>query len=542
MAAALADRGARAGERVAVVSPTGPEFFDACFGTLLAGAVPVPLAPPMRLGRLGEYHRRTAAMLAAAGCRRVVSDRRLVRLLGETVTDSALPLELLAADSLLAEVDDAEAATAPGRRSEDRADELALVQFSSGTTVDPKPVALSHQAVLAQVEMLNAQWRHLPGASGVSWLPLYHDMGLIGCVLPAAASGAELTLIPPEVFSGRPAIWLRTLSRYRGVVSAAPNFAYALCADTVRDDELEGVDLTSWRVALNGAEPVAPAVLRRFTERFARWGFRPEALSPVYGLSEATLAVTFPDLAAPFASERFARVALAEGRVELDPDGVELASVGRPLPGCRIEPRDGDGRTFPEGRVGRLWIQSPSLMSGYLGRPEATAEVLKGGWLDTGDLGFLRRGELFLTGRAKDLVILRGRNYLPEDLEEALADLSGARPGGVAALSHPRENGASEVLLLFVETAGNGSGETAALAESCRDRLLERTDLVADEVLLLAPGTLPRTSSGKVRRRETLARYLAGTLAPPERIRVWRRNEATAGSAPVLDRRRGRDA
>jgi acyl-CoA synthetase (AMP-forming)/AMP-acid ligase II len=508
----------------------------------LAGAVPVPLYPPMRLGRLAEYHRRTAAMLAAAGARWVVSDRRLARLLGETVAGGALRLEVVVADRLLAEGNGAEAAPAPGRADEARADDLALVQFSSGTTVDPKPVALSHRAVLAQVEMLNAHWRDLPGATGVSWLPLYHDMGLIGCVFPAAALGAELTLIPPEVFIGRPAIWLRTLARHRGVVSAAPNFAYALCADTVRDEELEGVDLSSWRVALDGAETVAPAVLRRFGERFARWGFRPEALSPVYGLSEAALAVTFPDLAEPFVSGRFGRAALADGRAEPDPDGIELASVGRPLPGCRVEPRDGDGRALPEGRVGRLWIQSPSLMSGYLGRPEATAEVLRDGWLDTGDLGFLRRGELFLTGRAKDLVILRGRNYLPEDLEQALADLPGARAGGVAALSHQREGGAGEELLLFVETSGDGQAEMAALAAACRARLLERADLAADEVLLVEPGTLPRTSSGKIRRRETLARHLAGTLAPPDRVTSWRRSEAMAGSQPVLERRGGDDA
>ncbi len=519
VAAALRARGVTPGERLAIVLPTGPEFFDACFGAILAGAAPAPLCPPLRLGAFAEYHRRTAAMLAAAGARRVVGDRRLARLLGQTVAASGPGVELLIAEELLAE--GATAGSAPPRNASP--EDLALVQFSSGTTVDPKPVALSHRAVLAQIEMLNALWRHLPGAGGVSWLPLYHDMGWIGCVFPAAALGAELTLIPPEVFVAWPAIWLRTISRHGAAISAAPNFAYALCADRVRDEELADVELGCWRVALDGAETVVPAVLRRFAERFARWGFRPEALAPVYGLAEATLAVTCSALAAPFASERFGRAALAAGRAEPDREGIELASVGRPLPGCGVEPRDRAGQALPGGHVGRLWIRTPSLMSGYFGRSEATAAVVADGWLDTGDLGFLHRGELYLTGRAKDLVILRGRNYLPQDLESALEELPGVRPGGVAAVSHLPEGGEREELLLFVEVVHGWQGETAALAETSAARLLERTDLAADEVLLVAPGTLPRTSSGKIRRAETLARHLAGSLAAPESRWIWRR-------------------
>ncbi len=505
-AAVLRERGVEPGERVALVLSTGPAFFDACCGALLAGAVPVPLYPPVRLGRLGEYRERTAALVRAAGARLVVTDRRLAALLAAAWAQGDGRPALVDAGEL------AGGGAVPAPPLQARPEDLALVQFSSGTTVEPKPVALSHRAVLAQVEMLNAHWRHLPEVAGVSWLPLYHDMGLIGCVFPAAEQGAELTLIPPELFAAWPALWLRTLSRYRGAVSAAPNFAYARCAEKVRDEELEGVDLSCWRVALNGAEAVSAAVMRRFAARFAPWGFAAHALSPVYGLAEATLAVTFSRLGEPFVSGRFDRGALAQGRAVPDPEGVELASVGRALSGCVLELRGESGERLEEGEVGRLWIRSPSLMSGYLDLPAATSEVLNDGWLDTGDVGFLWAGELYLTGRAKDLIVLRGRNYSPEDVERALAGLDGVRDGCVAGVSHLPEQGPREALLVFVETARDWRGEEPALVAAYRARLLERTDHLADAVVLLSPGSLPRTSSGKVRRGATLARHLAGTL------------------------------
>ena len=286
-------------------------------------------------------------------------------------------------------------------------------------------------------------------------------MGLIGCVFPALERLADLTLIGPEVFVARPAVWLRALSRYRGTISPAPNFAYGLCVAKVRDDELQGVDLSSWRGALNGAESVAPSTLRAFVERFAPLGLRPEALTPVYGLSEASLAVSFAPLDRRFETARFARSSLAPGAVvrEIgeDSDGRpeaedgqavrELVSVGVPVPGFRIEIRgeiraptemaeEGeDPGPLGEGRVGRVWVRGPSLMEGYFGRPEASAKALVDGWLDTGDLGFLRDGELFLTGRAKDLVIVRGKNAAPEEIERLALTAPGARAGCAVAVS-----------------------------------------------------------------------------------------------------------
>jgi len=381
--------------------------------------------------------------------------------------------------------------------------DLALVQFSSGTTLDPKPVALTHAAVLANVRAISAIVRQA-GADivehGVSWLPLYHDMGLIGCVLLALDEPASLTLIPPELFIARPAVWLRALSRTRAPVSAAPNFAYALCTERIRDEEMAGVDLSHWRFALNGAEPVSAATLRKFVARFGRWGLRPEALTPVYGLAEAALAVTFSDWRRPFRTARFDRDALAGGRVVPADDGVELVSVGRPVHGMEVR--------VPTGTVGPILTRGPSIMAGYLHQPERTATALVDGWLDTGDLGFLHEGELYICGRAKDVIILRGRKYAPHDIEQVLDTVPGVRPGSAAALSHRSEDAESERLVVFVEART----PVPDLADRCRQAILAATGLDAALIVLLLPGRLPRTSSGKVRRAETLRRWLGGTL------------------------------
>ncbi|MEM9554852.1 MAG: fatty acyl-AMP ligase [Acidobacteriota bacterium] len=521
VAGSLRRLGVERGERVALVYPTGIDFFHAFFGVLAAGAVPVPLYPPVRFGRLDEYHLRTASMLRAASARLVLADGRIRSLLGETIAAARprLGCRTLSALPSVPPTDDD-----PDSGEPIRADDLALVQFSSGTTVDPKPVALSHRAVLAQVRALNGFWpddspvRH----SGVSWLPLYHDMGLIGCVFPALEIPTVLTLLGPEVFVTRPALWLRAIARHRATVSVAPNFAYGLCVDRIRDDELDGVDLSCWRVALNGAEPVSPRVLRAFQERFAAWSLRPEALTPVYGLSEATLAVTFSDLETPFRTTRFDRDLLAQGRARVAGDGVELVSVGRPLPDTELEIRDDALHPLPESRIGRLWVRGPSLMEGYLDRADATARALVDGWLDTGDRGFLSGGELFLTGRAKDIVILRGRNYLPADIEHALDGVDGVRTGCVVAVSHLPEGGRNEELLLFVETRHDLDDATrSSLPRRCADAVLGSVGLEPDRVVPLAPGTLPRTSSGKLRRSEALRRWLEGRLEPPRRVTPW---------------------
>ena len=530
----LQARGVAPGDRVALVLPTSIEFFDAFLGVLLAGAVPVPLYPPLRLGRLDEYAARTSRMLELVRARLVVTDRRVRRLLGPAVAAARPPLGCVVLDELR-EGTPRQCPVAP--------DDLALVQFSSGSTVDPKPVALSHRAVVAQTLRLKGFWPQPEGRavdSGVSWLPLYHDMGLIGCVLPALEHPGTLTLIPPELFIARPALWLQTISRYRATISPAPNFAYGLCLEKVRDDQLDGVDLSCWRVALNGAEPVAPRVLRGFCERFSRWGFSPAAMTPVYGLSEAALAVTFSPLEQPFDSRCFDRERLArEGRAVEATNGMELVSLGQPLTDFALKVVDDDGRELGADRVGRLLVSGPSLMDGYLDQPEATADVLRDGWLDTGDLGFVHDGLLFLTGRAKDVLILHGRNHSPHEVEDAVGVVPGVRAGCAIAVSWLPEDGSGERLLLLVEARREVAATAySQIAAACAAAVRAAAGLQPDHVEVLTPGTLPRTSSGKLRRAETLRRWLAGELDPPAAATPLRMLAAAARSRLAFARMR----
>jgi acyl-CoA synthetase (AMP-forming)/AMP-acid ligase II len=525
-AARLARWGVAPGDRVAIVLRSEPAFLDAFFGALLAGAVPVPLYPPVRLARMDEYVAQAARMLAVTGARLVVASGAPRRLLGEVTLRARPRLGVRGAEEL--------AARGPSLERAARAAELALVQFSSGSTVAPKPVALTHGALAGHVAAILAALGAREGDSLVSWLPLYHDMGLVGGLLGALAHPGPAVLIPPEHFLARPALWLRALARHRGTIAAAPSFAYAFAAARVRDEELHGHDLSAWRVALDGAEPISADAARRFAERFARFGFRAEALRPVYGLSEAALAVTFTPGGRPLRAARVAPAALA-GRGELRPGAREVVSVGVPVPGVAVEVRDGDGRVVEEGRLGRIWARGASMMEGYLGDPAATRRAVVDGWLDTGDLGFVHDGELHVHGRAKDVVVVRGANHAPEEFEAAAA-IAGVRAGGAIAVGFDPE-GEGEELLVLVERTGPAAAD-GAIARAVSRAVAERTGVVPRAVEVLAPGTLPRTSSGKLRRQEALRRWLAGTLAPPQRTAAVALARAAARSALAYARAR----
>jgi fatty-acyl-CoA synthase len=514
-AGALYAAGVRPHDRVAIVLPTAPSFLDALFGCHLLGAVPVPLYPPVRLGRLDEYVEKTSNMMRAVDAAALVTDARVGRVLGQVAAKAAPRLGRIDADTL---------ANGPRRPvGPIGADDLALIQVSSGTTVDPKPVALTHRQVVANVDAILDFIPRNVGIkqAGCCWLPLYHDMGLIGVVFTCFVGKGPLVLIPPEQFLAKPGIWLRALSRHRSTVSPAPNFAYALCAERVTDDEIRGVDLSEWRLALNGAEPVAPRSLRAFQDRFRPFGLRDEALTPVYGLAEAALAVTFSDPSRPFRTFHLDRAALAAGRAEVAADGVELVSVGRPLRGFDVELRDADGAPVPDGVVGRIHAKGPSVMRGYFGRTE---QPIHDGWLDTGDLGVRVDGELVITGRAKDLIVLRGKNHAPQDLEQAVDGVAGVRTGCAVAVGDVGPDG--ERLLLFVEAREPREG----LAEDCRVAVKAATGLDPALVVVVDPGTIPRTSSGKLRRGETLRRFHAGALLPPDAVTPLRLAGALARS------------
>jgi acyl-CoA synthetase (AMP-forming)/AMP-acid ligase II len=520
-AAALSAAGVERGDRVAIVLRTEPAFLDAFFGTLLAGAVPAPLYPPVRLGRMDEYLAATARMVSVCGARAIVAGGAVRRLLGEVVARARPPLGCLAADSLAAGGEELARAVGP--------DDLALVQFSSGSTVDPKPVALTHGALAAHVETLLALLAPGDADALVSWLPLYHDMGLIGGLFGALAHPGPAVLIPPEHFLARPALWLRALSRHRGTIAAAPSFAYAYCVQRIRDADLAGVDLSSWRVALNGAEPVSLAVAREFQRRFAPLGFRPEALRPVYGLSEAALAVTFADPSPDPRSVRLDPASLA-ATGEIRDGAREVASVGRPIPGVEVEIRDERGNPAGEDRLGRIWVRGPSVMSAYLGQADATARALDGGWLDTGDLGFVRAGELYVHGRAKDVIVVRGANHAPDEFEGALSHVPGVRPGCAVAAGFDPDGRGEELVLLVERTRASRRGDDA-VADAVRQAVTERTGVTPHTVVVLAPGCLPRTSSGKMRRAEAVRRWQRGALAPPRPVTAFAIAREVARSA-----------
>jgi acyl-CoA synthetase (AMP-forming)/AMP-acid ligase II len=487
VAGGLLALGVEPGSRVAVAASTSPEFYDAFFGVLAAGASPLSLPLPPRFGSRQGFVEDLRASVKAADARLVLTDvAGRVRLPDVSVVSLA------------------ELPGAQPRFLDGGPDSLALVQLSSGTTGSPKPIPLTHRQLLANVRAIRDRILECYPAGryehgGVSWLPLYHDMGLVGALVTALAHPAPLALMKPEEFVARPARWLQAISRYRATISAAPNFAYELAVERVKDDELQGVDLSSWLLALDGAEPVSASTLSRFYDRFRAYGLRREALTPVYGLAEASLAVTFSPPDRAFTSRRFDGAALVENEEAVESArGVDLVSSGMPLPGVEVEIAGERGERLPEGKVGRVLIRGASVTS-----VGADAE----GYLDTGDRGFFWGGELHVCGRSRDLLILRGRNFPPEMIEEAAEGIPGSRAGAVAAVSVPGELG--ESLWLLAERAFDLAPEDGErVVDEIRARVIERCG-VDPIVRLLDPGALPRTSSGKLRRREA-ARLFAG--------------------------------
>ena len=518
-AATLAKHGVKTGDRVIIILPTCMDFIDSWFGCLWLGAIPVALYPPVRLGRLDEYFRQTSSMIDSVDASGLIADRRVRRVIGRLMTESNIPLGLIKSEELITETRLEPYFAHP--------DDTAMIQFSSGTTIAPKPVALSHQQIIANADAIMDFFPLNDGVDhvGVSWLPLYHDMGLIGCIVPAVLRYGQLNLIPPEVFLARPAIWLRSISRYKGTLSPAPDFAYGLCVQKIRDEEMEGCDLSSWRLAMNGAESVSAKRSQSFIERFQAWGFNPQAMLPVYGLSEASLAVTFSDPTRPFLSVQLNSNALAKGEVEISDSAEEttqITSVGQPLRGFSVEIRSKDGQKYSDSRVGHIWVHGPSIMKGYIG--DIPSPIVKG-WLHTGDLGFLLDGNLYITGRAKDMIVLRGKNHSPVDIEEALDVVPELRMGCSVAVGAVDSDG--EKLLVFAESR-EIKKDTAT---SCQRAIRAQTGLEPDLVVMLEPGVLPRTSSGKIRRGETLRRWQTGTLVPPDRVTPWLLTGVMARSA-----------
>ncbi len=506
MAEALVRAGLQPGDRVAIGIPTSPNFMEAFFGTLLAGAVPAPLYPAPRAGKLDDYLPMVARMLGSIGARMLLTSAHTVTVLKKAAELARPELGCQMVEELLA--DD----TLRGTEVAVTPEALGLIQFSSGSTNDPKPIALPHGGLALHAAMLDEVFSAGGGQNEklVTWLPLYHDMGLIGCLLTPIHMGIPIIMMATEVFVSQPQMWLRAISRHAGTITVAPNFAYELCLKRVREAELRELNLRSLRLAHNGAEPVSATTMEGFSQRFAASGLAQHGvLRPVYGLAEATVGVSHPPPRDPIRWIGVDSAVLArEGRVV--EGSRKLASVGVPMPGVDIEIRDEAGKDLPERQVGRIWVRTPSPMRGYFHSAELTARTLVDGWIDTGDMGFVDGGELFICGRAKDTVIIRGANHPPQDFEECLEGLEGLRSGRVVAAGFIPEGSESEELLILAERSPLTSVEPAVLEKRIRQAVLERTGIRPHTVCLVPRGSLRRTTSGKIRRRDALQRFLAG--------------------------------
>jgi acyl-CoA synthetase (AMP-forming)/AMP-acid ligase II len=335
-------------------------------------------------------------------------------------------------------------------------------------------------------------------------------MGLIDAFLLPLLGGSPTVLIPTMEFMRDPAIWLRAIHRYRGAISWAPNFAYAVAATRIPDRELEGVDLSSWRIAINAAEPLLAPTLEAFGRRFAARGFRPEAMTPAWGLAENVTIATAHPVSAPPRVERIDRALLAARGVARPcaDDGLPSIAIGRCLPGCRIEIRDERRAVLPDRRVGTVWLRSDSLMSGYHRDPEQSSRVLVDGWLDTGDHGYLADGDLFFVSREKDLIVIGGEKYAPHDIETLLNEVPGVRAGCAVAFGVTNQARGTEELAAVIETRETGAS-AAALERAVRQKVLATTGLALRHVVLVAPGGVEKTTSGKLARRATRERHAA---------------------------------
>jgi 1-acyl-sn-glycerol-3-phosphate acyltransferase len=518
VAGGLVRRRLEPGERVALMLPTSLDFFAAFFGILYAGGVPVPIYPPMRLSQIEEHLRRQAGILRNAGAAMLITVPEalsVARLL-------KLQVESLRGIDTVEHLSEAAGGALP---PQPRAGDLAMLQYTSGSTGDPNGVTLSHANLLANIRAMGEAMDAGPADVCVSWLPLYHDMGLIGAWLCSLTFAAPLVVMSPLTFLVRPEQWLWAIHRHRGTVSAAPNFAFELCLRKIEDSAIVGLDLSSLRMVGNGAEAVSPDTIRRFTARFAPYGFRAEAMAPVYGLAECAVGLAFPPLGRGPVIDRVERAELSRhGRATPaardSADALEIVACGRPLPGHQIRVVDATGEVG-ERREGRLQFRGPSATSGYFANPDKTRALFDGPWLNSGDRAYVAGGDVFITGRSKDIVIRAGRNIYPEEIETVVGGLDGIRKGCVAVFGTPDPRAGTERLVVAAETRLTDPAALATARERVAEAVAQLLDAPPDDVLLVGPGSVPKTSSGKLRRAAARELFERGRLGqrPPSQLR-----------------------
>jgi acyl-CoA synthetase (AMP-forming)/AMP-acid ligase II len=512
IAALLVER-RMSGERVLILLPPGLDLVKALYACLYANAVAVTTALPSPRG--GDTLARMLSIAKDSRPKAIFTTPALRETLRSQVGDHAGFREALWLTG--GEVDVHTKWRDAGNRRED----LAFLQYTSGSTATPRGVMISHGNLVHNLEYLRQAFDNKEGETGVSWLPLHHDMGLIGCVFEFAYTGMSTVLMSPLHFIQRPVRWLRAVSKYRAHTSGAPNFAYDLCVRKAKPEQCEGLDLSHWKVAFNGSEPISATTLERFADRFAPLGFRPEALHPCYGLAECTLFVSGSSYGERPVTKSYKDSDLIAGRTLVateNGDGRKLVSSGQ-VWGHDIAIVDPEtGVRSAQGQIGEIWLSGPSVCMGYWEQPEPSEAVFRAGiagepeagsFLRTGDFGFLDEGELFVTGRIKDLIIIACQNHYPQDIELTVQEgLLNGRPGACAAVGVDVEGEEGLVILVEVRKA-------VALTETVktvRRLVAAEHDLRTHDVALVRPGTLRKTTSGKIRRHASRADYLEGRL------------------------------
>ena len=518
-AARLISAGARPGDRIALIAETSAEFVRLFFGAIYAGALPTPLPLPTSFGGRDAYVEQIRTQLLSCDPLLVLSPPGLFALVAEAAAplDGCTAHDWAAFHALTADTVELPSATA---------DDIAYLQYSSGSTRFPHGVAVTHRALLANLAGHATCTRVRASDRVVSWLPFYHDMGLVGCLLSPLANQMSADYIATEDFARRPLSWLTLVSRNEGTtLSYSPTFGYDICARRISTsiDVAERFDLSRWRVAGNGADMIRPEVMQHFVDVFDAAGFRADAFLPSYGLAEATLAVSMMPVGEGIITDLVdERVLSGEGYAGVSADSAigrptryrAIVNCGRALPGLTIEIRDEAGAPLADRHIGRLFVAGEGVMAGYFRDDAATAACLSDGWLDTGDMGYLADGYVYIVGRAKDMIIINGKNHWPQDIEWAIEQLPGFKAGDIAAFAITTPGG-EEAPAVLVQCRTSDLAERTHLRDAIRSKVRAITGMSC-VVELVPPRTLPRTSSGKLSRSKARSQYLSGEIQPFE--------------------------
>jgi len=515
VAGALQRADLQRGDTVVIMLPTSYEYLACFIGTLIAGGVPVPIYPPARVSQVVAHLRRHRRIIANAGAQFLIADETIKRV-AEALRPylSGLGRVLIANDLLSTDL--------PVNPYEPNPGDTAMLQYTSGSTGDPKGVVLSHANLLANIRAAGSRLGVSSDDVFVSWLPLYHDMGLIGAWLGSLYFGCPVIFMSPLRFLARPSRWFWAIHDHGGTISAAPNFAYELCLQQIRDGEIEGLNLESWRHALNGAEPVSPSTARRFCERFAAYGFRAEAMKPAYGLAEVCVALTIPVHGKQMVvdridRERFERDGAADPAAPDDPAPMEFISCGRVIADHEVRVVDMTDHELPDRREGRLQFRGPSSTTGYYRNPTATEQLFQGEWLDSGDRAYVDGDLVFVTGRVKDMIIRGGRNIHPSELEGVIGDIRGIQKNCVASFGSSGEDG-TERLVVVAETLEDAPAEHTRMVNEINRKSAELFGMPPDDVVLVPVDSILKTPSGKIQRAANRELYERGVLGKAPKL------------------------